>query len=141
MSYKLGYTTLPTFTPNSIGYVDVSANNVSFPLPLNNYSTGLITGLLLNPGVYIFTSTTFLSSSTGTLQLYLALSSTAPYDVNNTICNAAGSNNAVQGLFGVNLYHIFYVNTSKRYLNFVFVAQVGQSSVTYTYSYALCRIA
>jgi hypothetical protein len=147
-TYNLGYTSLPTFTANSIGYVDVSANNLTYnPGASTSYTYHLIGNsvssnpILLNNGVYIFTSTIHSASCTGTINCYLTLSSTTTFNTSNSICTASNSNNANVGVIGLNCCHIFYVNGTKPYLDCAILLSLGQANVTITYSYSLCRIA
>ena len=141
-TYNLGYTTLPTFPTNSIGNIVTSATNSTVNVPSSNgtffYLIGTTTtSLLLNVGVYMFTSTAHLGNCTGTINLYLTLGSSPGYNNGTQICWSANGTNT-GGVVGASCCHIFYVNSNQ---NFNFTAYIGSTATTLTYSYALCRIA
>jgi hypothetical protein len=153
-TYNLGYTTLPTFPTNSIGYLDASANYVTTTLSDNAttyiYFIGTAsTSLFLNVGAYIFTFSGFLINNTSTLagNFYLLLTlgeTNSGYNGGNLICETISyANNNPQGAQSLTCCHIFYV-TSKQYFNFTGLYALSFSTLsttTLTYSYALCRIA
>jgi hypothetical protein len=152
-TYNLGYTSLPTFTANSIGYLDASANYVTTTLT-NNASTYIYfigtatTSLFLNVGAYMFTFSGFLINNTsnysGNFYLLLTLGLTnSGYNNTTIICETESyaNNNPVGGAESLTCCHIFYV-TSKQYFNLTgLYALISSSATTLTYSYALCRIA
>ena len=135
MAYNVSYTSLPTFSSNSIGYnftQDIS--NVTL---LASFTPLLQTTLL--PGVYAFSSVLSTNalpagdSITATLETFIGPTAPAP------ICSGTQQSNTTPGTACVTLSHIFTVNVSTTVtLEF---SQSGTSSLACTYSYGLVRIA
>jgi len=154
-TYNLGYTTLPSFTANSIGYLadyknDASSTTITDGNPSYFYFIGdLSNSLSLNTGVYMFTFTGILtnvaSPISGNFNLLLSLTSGNGYNSTGSITICQGGNyinTPNEGVGALNLCHIFSVTSSKPKLNFTgYYGLTGLSTNTIKYSYALCRIA
>ena len=52
MAYNVSYTSLPTFTANSIGYYQDASGNVIFPANVPGFSTTVNIFFITNPGIY-----------------------------------------------------------------------------------------
>ena len=135
MSYNMDYTTLPTFTPQSIGYIVASQNYTT-------YTTGGPSGTIFNigvvPGVYLFTGLVgFNLPANDTINILFNLTSnTISPPTLNIICeyNDILYTGAGAGYVAGTLSHVFTISTN---VSLLFYVQYPANQL----SYSLVRIA
>ena len=134
MAYNMSYTTLPTFTKNSIGFnITLDSSNVTYDTD-TTYTPMIVSNV--EPGVYAFGSTfSGILAAGGKLKAELYTSTT-------TICTGEQSSDLSGSPYEccITLSHVFTLSTID---NLILILRPSStiSSQQYDISYGLVRIA
>ena len=132
MAYNINYTTLPTFTSNSIGNLVASQNYTTFS---STYSSPVFS-VSVSPGIYLFTAAVDFSAPeqrASLLQFNLENSSIVYCAFSTYMYN----DNASSETMGGSLSHVFSVSASETL--YFYITEPG--GVSGNISYALVRLA
>ena len=141
MSYNLGYTSLPTFNSNSIGYVNPGSITDVSSISLNvDNITNLATFTNVPIGVYLFVSTGYYQSYSTATNQYLY---TVFYNLTNP--NAMASNYTFPGIIPGGVYYggtsMSYVLVNSTVQSYTFRTNVSDGPAYWSGSAQLVRIA